>query len=91
MKRLVYRAQLARAEASGRWAQALGVDHRRLLDEDARLLVAKGDQGPGSSQVPRWSTWARRCSCSGAELVGLKNDGVSRPALFSTTRSARRR
>jgi hypothetical protein len=90
-ERLVDGAELARVEPPGGAAESLGIDDRRLLDEDARLLTLQRDcraeaRGPSTSRGGRNEHRAHI-----EELVGLDDDGIASSALLSPARASRRR
>lgn len=89
-KRFVHCPQLGRVQAAGRPTEARGVDHGRLLHQDARLLPAEHDRG---AKARGQSIGGCGCDERGAqaqELVGLYDDRVACPALLMATGRARR-
>jgi hypothetical protein len=88
---LVDTAELVYFEASGRAAESLWVDDRRLLDEDACRLPLQCD---GRTEARRPGARRGGRDKDGAEvekLVGLDDNRVTRPALFVPARATRRR
>jgi hypothetical protein len=88
---LVERVDLIGAQAAGGVSQAFGVDHRRLLDQRARLCTCDGDDGP---EARRERTLRRRGDeerAQAEQFVRLDDDGVARPALLVGARTTRRR
>jgi len=88
---LVDGTKLACLQAAGGEAEALRIDDRRLLDEDARLLSFESD---GRAEARRPGAGRSGCNQNGAEveeLVGLDDDGIASPALLVPAPTARRR
>jgi len=86
---LVDGAELVRFEAAGRPPEPLRVHHRRLLDDDARLLALEPDRRPEARR-------ARARGCGGDEdgaeaekFVCLDDHCVAGASLFVPARTSR--
>lgn len=83
--------KLVRVETPGGAAEALRVDHRRLLDENPRLMALERDRW---TEARRARTGRRRRDENRTEveeLVRLDDHRVPRPALLVAARASRRR
>jgi hypothetical protein len=90
-KRIVNSLQLIGIEAPGRAPQTLGVDHRRLLNKNARLRSVKLDDRSKTSR-PRARRGRRdEHGAQTKELVRLDDHCESSAPLLSTLRPTRSR
>jgi hypothetical protein len=90
-ERLVNGAELARVEPPGGVAESLGIDDRRLLNEDARLLTLQRDRRAEARRPGTRRRGRNEQRAEIEELVGLNDDGIPSSALLAPARASRRR